>query len=30
MRIELGFGATTQPVELPDENVLAVLAANEV
>ena len=30
MRVELGFGTTTQPVEMPDENVVAVLAANEI
>jgi len=30
MRIELGFGSTVQPVELPDKNILAVLGANEI
>ncbi len=30
MKIELGFGKTTQAVEIPDKNVQAVLEANEI
>lgn len=30
MKIELGYGKTTQTVEIPDKNVQAVLEANEI
>ena len=30
MKLEFGFGTTVQAVELPDENVMDVLHANQV